>query len=287
MYEEVLNKEREEFNVSEAQIEKALCEIRNVYRIIPCKKYLPGIDYNRSSYRCAYIYYFGYYHTAMVEYLLLKFKNEKESKFNDMMMYKNFNMNICSLGGGPGFDLIGLLKARSYFVRMCMKKLKCTVIDLCNGWEISLRHVRQSFLSGVGSTYNSFQVFDFDLVEANLCKPLESNVKQVIAEADVVNMVKFVSAVPCDGKRNMEYLHRIFALMKKNAYVFYVDNINGEFYKMVAKVAEKYSLKLVWNSEHRKLEVQRPIFIQNNFKSKTMKGTSVVAAVWQKIDSPL
>lgn len=204
MYEEALITEIKEEKLRKNRVEESLQEIKRIYGNILSKKHMVTIDYNQSSFRCAYVYYFAHCHTLIVRSALLKFQSENSSKYHEMMRYENSSLTVCSLGGGPGCDLIGLLNSRSHDNIGATSIIKCVVIDQYRGWKISLKHVRQSFLNQIGSVYNGMNIFEFSFIEANLCDSLKPEVKKTIEEADIINMVKFVSVVSV--KNGTEYL---------------------------------------------------------------------------------
>ncbi|XP_067120932.1 uncharacterized protein [Centruroides vittatus] len=285
IYEKVLESERVGNTLNNEDIEEAVQNIRDIYKNIRNTRCLPAINYNESRFRCAYVYYFAGCHTSSLVSELSKFSYQHNNKYQEMMLYCRSSLNVCSLGGGPGCDLVGLLYAR-YFSGgiVYTSEIRCTVVDLFGGWGESLEHVRQSFLNTIGSVYQKMKVFEFNLLESNLCNPqVEPGVKKAIREAHIITMVKFVSIIPSKKYENMKCLKRIFTFMKRRSFIIYLDNLQGDLYDKVVEEAENCGLNMIWRSQsYRSPEEEKIVFSSNTLKVKALKQTAIDVVVWQK-----
>ncbi|XP_067120934.1 uncharacterized protein [Centruroides vittatus] len=253
IYEKVLESERVGNTLNNEDIEEAVQNIRDIYKNIRNTRCLPAINYNESRFRCAYVYYFAGCHTSSLVSELSKFSYQHNNKYQEMMLYCRSSLNVCSLGGGPGCDLVGLLYAR-YFSGgiVYTSEIRCTVVDLFGGWGESLEHV-------------------------------EPGVKKAIREAHIITMVKFVSIIPSKKYENMKCLKRIFTFMKRRSFIIYLDNLQGDLYDKVVEEAENCGLNMIWRSQsYRSPEEEKIVFSSNTLKVKALKQTAIDVVVWQK-----
>lgn len=281
IYESVMDKEGKDLNYF--QIILSMYVIQNTYKRIDSSAPIYFIDYNNSSYRFAYIYLYAVCHTAAVIEHIRILKEDKLFTFLEMMKFGD-DLNVCSLGGGPGCDVIGFLcgldQTWSSFVFSTHKNIRCTVLDMCSGWSVSLNHVLKAFLeSNLGKRYESRVNCKF--VQADLCSSLNFETVSAIKDADIITMIKYVSVVSYYYRSKSDYLKAIFELMKAGSFLFFLDNKTGGFYEMVSEIAEKNNLVLLFQRDtfYRPGEIMK--FSKYNY-GDTLNSTSVKFAVWEK-----
>lgn len=282
LYELVLDRELK--NLEKSEIIQAINIIQKTYKRIDSNFLIPIVNYNYNIYRFAYIYLYAVCHTAVVREHMKILEANASGAFREMFKLEEKRLNICSLGGGPGCEVIGILSflgwIRQRYPRQ-RQNIDCTILDLCLGWRQSFAYVLDTFLLNSLWKSNSSKIY-YRFFDADLCSDLGNNSKSVIQNADVVTMVKFVSIVSYFYRRNPNYLKNIFQLMKSNSYLFFLDNCIGGFYEMVSDLAEKNNFVLViCHKTHYKID-QSLKFSKYKFNRYPFRSTSVIFAIWKK-----
>ena len=113
-------------------------------------------------------------------------------------------LRICSLGSGPGTDLVSIL----FFLkeRYGTMKIHATFVDLCDGWRCVIEDIisqlkNPEYVGDMVSKENfEIQHIVADLLTFNgSTSPPAINIQS----ADVISMMKFVSAATCTGTEEM------------------------------------------------------------------------------------
>lgn len=195
-YQSIIEDEIKVFGVKEESLKPAAKSVANTYSPKSLTHGQTFLDYNVPSNRCAYIYKYAPIHTKIVKNnfkKLIKIKRVKSS------LNSKKALKICCLGGGPGTDIVGLFKVLAKFSHYHKKVIEVTVLDICGGWRNSFKRIISNLiegkLKGVPETFINLSDFKFKLIEVNLLCHLPANIVTVISEADIVCMVKFVSAI--------------------------------------------------------------------------------------------
>lgn len=189
-------------------IKGAILNMNEVYRPYPESLSSANrrlADYNSVAHRCAYLHKYAPFHTAMVSDIF------KEILYQNQDLFPTFQQpataskfKICSLGGGPGSDIVGAVAALTdtFGVFPCSAK----IVDVKSDWRNTLRSVIHEMRFGdygiVGHCFNS-KTFDWGYLTADLLNEVEGDVKAAIGKADLVTMVKFVSAAACLSTETM------------------------------------------------------------------------------------
>ncbi|XP_038075249.1 uncharacterized protein LOC119743014 [Patiria miniata] len=172
-------------------------------------------DWKEAANRCAYVFVYLIQHCNLVFYSLMQAseRGTVSDYWSDLS-----TLNVCSVGGGPGSDLVGLttfLEQSHVYPRM----LNCLVLDLYPTWKrawdaIAYYLPRQHWVS-----YKRC-----DLVgDAGL----SADVLQFVRDADLVTLVKSFSAAAAflraDRSRGSA-LRAILREIKPGCHVLYIDN---------------------------------------------------------------
>ncbi|CAL1296405.1 unnamed protein product [Larinioides sclopetarius] len=195
-YFSITEDEKKIFNVKEETLKIAAKDVASAYS----PKSLMGgstfLDYNNPRNRCAYLYKYAAIHTGLVFNYFKEMLDISPTKL--VLDYKK-DIKICCLGGGPGTDIVGLFKALAASPSFHQKVTQVTVLDLCGGWRNSFKHIisrlKHGKVEGVPASFINSSNFKADLIAVNLLEPLPASIVKVISNADIVCMVKFVSAV--------------------------------------------------------------------------------------------
>lgn len=192
----IIEEEKTAFNIKDDTLKKAANDVAKSYIQKSLQKGSTFLDYNNPSNRCAYLYKFATAHTGLAAKYFQKLIKKKEV-LNILNSKKQ--IRICCLGGGPGTDVVGIFKAMANIPSLHKKVVQVTVLDICGGWRNSFKHVmsrlKHGKVGGVPASFVDGNDFKADLIKFDLLEPLPENIRKIIASADVISMVKFVSAV--------------------------------------------------------------------------------------------
>lgn len=183
------------------------------------------IDYNDPATRFAYVYRYTTAHANIVF-----------QRIRDLPILREaFNSNTFTvgwLGGGPGSDLLGILK----FMNVCgipesLKKLRCTTCDKEQTWN-------ETWYNIDGKIENSFPFSSsFHFLPVDITEPKSLTVARKIADTDLFTMIYFLSEVYAYREDAREFFECLFAQAKPGALLFFVDNSRQKFYNWFDEVA--------------------------------------------------
>ncbi|GFS40593.1 uncharacterized protein NPIL_128471 [Nephila pilipes] len=206
------------------------------------------IDYGIPDVRCAYMYKYSTLHTSMVTKYFRKLikKKELKNKFTG-------SIKICSLGGGPGSDIVGIFKALGVIPYYNNRIKQVSVLDICDGWRRSFEDIMSLLKHGrvkdIPETFISSKKFKHELIEVDLLCPLQENAVEVISNADIICMVKFVSAVLAK-KKSIDALQSLGNLFKPGAIILFIDNFRGNVLESIENTFQQIGLQTVLGPEH-------------------------------------
>jgi hypothetical protein len=186
------------------------------------------IDYENPATRFAYIYRYVASHANMVYNLI---KNSEDVS----VLFDSEKVNVTCVGGGPGSDLLGVLK-----FMMNKKKsatLRCILYDKEQAWGDSWNDVDNK-LDTPFRFSNFFQAFDVTVPSTwtRQTKYLHSN---------LFTMVYFMSEVYRVKESAELFFANLFDKAKEGALFLYVDNDNPAFYGWFDGLAAQHSLETI------------------------------------------
>lgn len=209
LYGNVLDAEERKFYVSKNNFKHAIKLINQAYSKNPdwqtdFTSNSGMTDFNNPAYRCAYLHKYAMVHTGlMCEILQLIFQ---QGEINNEMRRKN-ELSLCSLGGGPGTEIVSLM----FVLQQIFGFLRCSVnvIDYSLEWkrvfESIIAELRTGRYGNVRQIVSSWY-FNYDYQSADLLSASYYNMYKVrssIKNADIITMIKFISAAACDKTKGM------------------------------------------------------------------------------------
>ncbi|XP_054712746.1 uncharacterized protein LOC129222285 [Uloborus diversus] len=253
-YNSVIDEECKLYGIKSQMIQPAFKTIGYAY----CPKNLNSgetfVNYDNPRNRCAYLYKFAEFHTSLVCQYFTKFLRKKEGK--EILMSKQ-TLEICCLGGGPGTDIIGIFKALAQIPHFHKKIVKVVILDICRGWCNSFKIVVSSLLKGkikgIPADFIDTSKFIADIIEVNLLEPLPVNVVEVIAAADIICSVKFISAI-CSKSGSLSAMKTIADNIKPHAVVLFIDNPTANICKFLETISEISGFKILLGPLHEKFQ---------------------------------
>lgn len=209
----------------DALIIKELECLSEEYKYLAVKGRAP-IDYSDGAKRFAYIYK---YTVAHADYIMQLIAGEKEL----CNLLAKDSIEVACLGGGPGSDLLGLLK---YLIRNGVSgiSLTCFIFDKERAWGDSW--------SGVASTLNPpFKIYPvFNQLDATDSTTWLSYQKYL--KADLFTMSYFLSEVWKIKEQAEPFFQHCLSQMKTGSMVLFVDNNDSRFYDWFDQMAQSHNL---------------------------------------------
>lgn len=189
-------------------------------------KTCPPIDYAAPETRFAYIYK---YTVAHADYIM-QFLNNTEDLRN---LFSKDRLEVACLGGGPGSDLLGMLKYMS--ANNVRLTLKCFLYDKETAWGESWGDVADK-LSPPYQLYTIFQPLD-------VTKPEEWNKYTKYQGADLFTMSFFMSEVWWLKDAAEPFFDHCINEAKKDALFLFIDNDHTSFFGWFDSLVKKHDLE--------------------------------------------
>lgn len=194
-----------------------------------------SIDYSNPVTRFAYIYAYTTAHADIV-YQLIRGSAQLRNIFNRQ------TASISCIGGGPGSDLLGILK----FITIAsptMKKLKCLVCDKEQAWRDSFYDIDDKISMSVNtSTY----FWELDVTE-----PTSVRASSKAFNSDLFTMIYFISELYCNREDARDFFETMIDRAKPGATFLFVDNDAKNFYGWLDEMAIDNGLSVVEQKEYR------------------------------------
>ncbi|KAF8792846.1 hypothetical protein HNY73_004395 [Argiope bruennichi] len=289
LYSEILEDDWIKNDINQGDVQQAIRYMHEVYRGNPenlSKDNYPITDYNKLAYRCAYLYKYAPIHTALVYEAVSRALTENRyifRMFQDLVLLKK-PFNICSLGSGPGTDVIGVLAA--LYDKLCFFPSSAKLVDIMPEWKGTFQSVikklrLENHSYGILSQSVNQRQFDWSFIGADLQEQLSEDLNVVIEAADLITLVKFVSAVAC--KKTSEMIEKIFQILKPGAMVLFIDNAAGGFQELITLSAKKHHLIPIFGPLNHELYVNETFNLEK-FGYKSCYKTRVAVQLLLKID---
>lgn len=205
LFQNVLHEHIKCHGINEKEIRKGIQNMAYVYSPRPCHLTLNVVDvanYNDVAHRCAYLHKYAALHTAMVQDMMFRILEQQWKLFKKLISSQDFR--ICSLGGGPGNDIIGIVAALNTL--FCTFKVSVTVVDLMEQWKYTF----SSLITELGNgnygmlrTNVAENFLTWNYIGANLLDRMTDPVKTAVSQASLITLVKFVSAAACQDTERM------------------------------------------------------------------------------------
>uniref|UniRef100_T1JNG8 Uncharacterized protein n=1 Tax=Strigamia maritima TaxID=126957 RepID=T1JNG8_STRMM len=268
---EVITEKRQHINDSDEQqsVNAAIRAIKIAYNGHNINTITAGqLDFSQLSYRRARVWGRFFNSSLEVELWLALVKQKK-------------SVNVCSLGGGPGTDLIALqlfLKMKN----MSNVKISGAIFDKYIEWDDIFRPLVSKFRVG-----NANVVFDVDYEKFDVFNVSDDSVViGRIQQADVVTIVKFVSAVGYNRNKIQIAMEKLLKFVKPGALVFFLDNSDGDLAELMKRAAAvDANLSLLADLSRKKMRVpagERKSMVSNGYLYGPQKNAMVSACMWMK-----
>ncbi|KFM63513.1 hypothetical protein X975_26547, partial [Stegodyphus mimosarum] len=281
LYATVLHEDILKYKLNTEDIRVGIGNLKQIYLPNPTSLTSATVDvadYNDAAHRCAYLHKYAPLHTVMVYHMINRALIQNFSVFQNTL--RNGCLKLCSLGGGPGSDVLGVLAAMHE--NFGFNQISVTIVDYMVNWSITFSSIVQELRFGnYGTLGGNFspQYFDWAYIGDNLLGKMSNQVNRAIAAAEIITMVKFVSAAACKDTHQM--IKKIFSTMKPGAIVLYIDNAGGRFHQLMSRVATECMFITVFGPLKHEHYVNENMNIKR-FGYTSCYETKVSVHIWQK-----
>lgn len=186
------------------------------------------IDYSNPALRYAYLGSYVTCHANMIFSLITR--NEQLSE-----LFNKVRIQITCLGGGPGSDLLGILKYVEE--KNLYPKLKFFLYDREPTWSESWSDVDDRITNDLNiSTY--FETFE--ITNSNSWKERKKYLR-----SDLFTMVYFISEIIKVKEKAIQFFENLFDNTKKGTYFLFIDNSAPIFYNWFDDIWQSSHIEIV------------------------------------------
>jgi hypothetical protein len=167
-----------------------------------------GPDFDSPISRFAYVFSYVPVHAFWIYELI----NDNEEVGN---LFRNKRLRIVCLGGGPGSDLIGVLK---YLDKKGISpQIQCDIIDGCVAWKETWGDIAYQieWPGNINTTYYIQNAGDPETWRRDPCKT---------CDADIMTVNFFISEIHHLGDVALRYIYETLCSLKPGAIVLINDN---------------------------------------------------------------
>lgn len=192
----------------------------------------PAINYSEPVTRFAYIYKYTVAHADYIRQLIRGCPDISS-------LFTQPKVNVACLGGGPGSDLLGIMK---YMIQSSSNsKFKCFIFDKERAWGDSWSDVADN----LEATFQVFPIFQqLDVTESATWSSY-----QKFLEADLFTLSFFMSEVWRIRTQADPFFEHCFTQAKPGALFLFIDNNSPVFYDWFDRLASKNGLQQVQKQE--------------------------------------
>lgn len=197
------------------------------------------VNYRDTSTRLAYIYTYVAAHADYLVQVLEKAQARLEEPLFDVE-----SLRVTCLGGGPGSDLIGILKyLDENREREGVKKLKCYLLDREQAWADSWTELDESLQAKVDVNVN-FQPLD-------VTEPESWAHQRKFLQADLFTLIFFASEVhSLDGNGVVsDFWRSVLEAAKSGAIFVFIDNGHTRFTDSFDALCNEYRLERIYGHD--------------------------------------
>jgi hypothetical protein len=219
-------------SAKDAAINDRLQDLTKTYSDLTIKR-AKAINYTDAARRFAYVYKYVTCHSNLV---FTRIEDSKELK----ALFKNDEVQVACIGGGPGSELLGILKyCAEYGVS---PKLKFLLFDGEIAWAETWEDIDDKLKEADEKAPATRTIYE----PLDVTKPEQYEHKsKYLKQSDLFVMVYFVSEVFSFMDKAQDYFDHLFSGMKKGALILYIDNKHSSFTTWIDKQLAKHGLAVL------------------------------------------
>ena len=202
----------------DAEIAKRMSTLASAYGKLNTPVHVP-IDYKDPATRFAYVYKYVTAHADYLVQVLQQLRYERSG-----VVFDTGTIRVTCVGGGPGSDIIGVLKyLDDYGVTEPVKSVVCYLLDKEHAWADTWTEVKHSLKLDINVDSN-FMPFD-------VTAPSSWQSQKNFLKADLFTLSYFVSEVKSLDTNGQvsKFWSTLFQDAKIGALFVYIDNGHSDF----------------------------------------------------------
>jgi hypothetical protein len=197
----------------------ACAELSAKYKTLTDSRRTP-VDYSSPVARFAYLYTYTASHASWVAEVLT------ETDETSALLESDAPLRVTCLGGGPGSELIGLLKACKELERE--EPVSCFLLDSEDSWSETWAEVDQQ-IEAPFKVSTSFRC-------VNVLKPPKYENLAKAFDADLFLSIFFLSEIYAFRDRAQPFFTQLAQAIKPGALVVYIDNSSEQFTQFATSI---------------------------------------------------
>lgn len=224
----------------EAAVQSKLQVLQNRYRRLTNSPEI--VDYRDPATRYAYLAIYVSSHANMVADLVRRNQRLQELIEQKVDQVEQETQVTC-IGGGPGSDLLGILKQVEFLNvnDLRPRKLRFLLFDRESAWNESWIDVDKKLRSTLNLSTH-FEQFDVTDKESWIKK-------KKYLESDLFTMIYFISEIYQVKDKARDFFINLFSKAKKGAYFIIIDNAAHLFYSWIDEIATDNRLETICSSD--------------------------------------
>ena len=196
------------------------------------------LRWEEATNQCAYVFKFFVKHSHLVYESMYRQSHHFDSAWKHLKEIK-----LCSIGGGPGSDVAGVvefLEGTSFG-----GSLYCNVLDLFPEWANAWKAISPNLASRLNPINVGYH--RFNMVDETSCSAAN---RRRVSSADLVTFIKSFSTV-CSVESNVKQLYLkvlpyIMNCIKPGGFVLFIDNsCNAQFNAIFKEIALQCGLRVL------------------------------------------
>lgn len=197
----------------------------------------PKIDYSDPAARFAYVYKYVATHADYIYQILRDFRAGTGTP-----IFKGSTLRVTCLGGGPGSDIIGMLK----YLGLGKETTERVLFFLCDGeqaWSDSWSEIDEALAVDSIRVSTNFQRLD-------VTDPRSWASQNKFLDADIFTLSYFVSEiVRFDGPELAQFWDALFSRANSGALFIFDDNAHDYFVNYFDKIWKAYGLEELYRGD--------------------------------------
>ena len=224
----------------DAAIKKRMTYLKTSYGSLNSPARIP-VDYKDPATRFAYVYKYVAAHGDYIVQILENLRSELGSN-----IFQQETLNVTCVGGGPGSDIIGILK---YFdeYQEPVSKIACQLLDKQQAWADTW--------SDLGLSLNSSLYVNSNFQRLDVTDPDSWQYQKKFLRADLFTMSYFVSEVMSLDQSGVvtEFWKTLFEKARPGSLFLYDDNGHTDFTSYFDKLWKAANLECLLAADNKRL----------------------------------
>jgi hypothetical protein len=214
----------------EAAVKEALRRLSSAYGKLTTQ---PGPDYSEPAARVGYVFRYVTSHANLV-YLLLRTRKETRDLFD------RAELSITCIGGGPGSDLLGVIKLLLSQESEKTPRVMTYICDLEKMWIDSW--------GDVGSKLPEEVRLHTVYCQQDVCDAATWKERKYL-DADLFTMIYFMSELYSRKVEAAAYFENFFARAKTGALFLFIDNMDERFSGWFDDLATRHGVRILYKED--------------------------------------